>query len=206
MAGSRRNSPTARDARELAGTPVPNPYRGQLADPYTDRPVPADATLNGGQTGSPALPAGPMYFSRVPAPRSATLAGVVGIVLGSVIALFGLMLMAILSFQNELGAPDRSFHEGNDASILLLSFLDYGLAALCIGGGSGLLSGRVAGRIALTAGGWIALGMSFYWWHSSNVQDVIPILACMTSAAMLIVMYDPKVTRWLGVLPYPQPD
>ena len=206
MAASRRNSATARDARELAKTPVPNPYRGQLADPYSDGPLSAEVGLTNDVARAPALPSGPLYFSRIPAPRPATAAGVTGIVLGAVIALFGLMLMAILSFQNELGAPDRSFHQGNDASFLLLAFLDYGLAALCIGGGSGLLAGRVAGRVALTAGGWITLGMCFFWWHSNNVQDFIPIFVGIAAAAMLFAMYDPKVSRWLGVLPTPQPD
>jgi len=204
MAAPRRNSATARDARELAKTPVPNPYRGQLADPYSGGPSAGDA--GPANDVAPALPSGVLYFSRIPAPPPATAAGVTGIVLGAVIALFGLMLMAILSFQNELGAPDRSFHQGNDASFLLLAFLDYGLAALCIGGGSGLLSGRVAGRIALTAGGWITVGMCFFWWHSNHVQDFVPMFVGIAAAAMLIAMYDPKVTRWLGVLPPPQPD
>jgi hypothetical protein len=88
---------------------------------------------------------------------------VTGIVLGAVVSLFGLMLMAILSFQNELGAPDRSFQRGNDASFLLLAILDFVLGALCIAGGSAVLAGRVVGRIALTIAGWIVLGLSFYW-------------------------------------------
>jgi hypothetical protein len=206
MAASQRNSATARDARELAKTLVPNPYRGQLADPYSDGAIPAGVALAGDVARAPASPGGPLYFSRIPAPQPATAAGVTGIVLGALIALFGLMLMAILSFQNELGAPDRSFHQGNDASFLLLAFLDYGLAAVFIGGGSGLLSGRVAGRIALTAAGWITIGMCFFWWHTNHVQDFVPIFVGIAAAAMLIAMYDPKVTRWLGVLPAPQPD
>jgi hypothetical protein len=202
---TKRGGATARDARELARTPVPDLYRGQLADPYCDRPVPVDAPLRGGNA-APARPAAPVYFMRVPAPKPVTFAGVTGIVLGSVIALFGLILFAILSFQNELGAPDRSFYQGNDASYFLLALLDFGLAALCIGGGSALLTGRLTGRIALTAGGWIALGMSLYWWHSNHVQGVFPVMVGLTSAAMLAAMYDPRVTRWVGVLPPPQPD
>jgi hypothetical protein len=203
--GGKRGSATARDARELARAPVPDPYRGQLADPYCDRPVPPDAALRGGNAG-PARPPTPVYFLRVPAPRSASFAGVTGIVLGCLIALFGLILFAILSFQNQLGAPDRSFYQGNDASFLLLALLDFGLAALCIGGGGALLAGRLAGRIALTAGGWIAFGMSLFWWHSNHVEDALPIVVGLASVAMLIAMYDPRVTRWLGVLPPPQPD
>jgi hypothetical protein len=201
MAGAKISPAMARDARELAATPVPNPYRGQLTDPFSGRPT--TARLDPAPE-SAHLPAGPGRQTR--APRAAVIAGVFGVTLGSVVGLFGLMLLAVLSFQSQLGAPDRSFHRGSDASYTVLALLDFGLAALAIAGGSAMLSGRLAGRLALTAAGWAMLGLSFFWWHSSDVRDVVPIVIGIATAIMLVAMYDRGVTRWLGVLAPVQPE
>jgi hypothetical protein len=201
MAGAKTSPAMARDARELAATPVPDPYRGQLTDPFSDRPV---TTQLNQAPDSATLPAGHGRHTRAPQP--AVIAGVLGITLGSFVGLFGLMLLAVLSFQSELGAPDRSFHRGSDASFTVLALLDFGLAALAIVGGSAMLSGRLAGRLALTAAGWAMLGLSFFWWHSNDVRDVVPIVIGIATAVMLIAMYDRGVTRWLGVLAPTQPE
>jgi len=201
MAVVRKRNAVSKDAAEIARTPVPNPYRGQLSDPYSDRPI---TTTPGASAASPAN-AAPIYRTRTATPRAVTYAGVIGIVLGCLIALYGLMLLAILSFQHELGAPDRSFQRGLDGSYTVLSILDFLLAVVFISGGIGVLGARVVGRIALTIGGWISLMLSFFWWHSDHVVDFVPVVSGIASASMLIALYLPGVSRWLGVQPPPQP-
>jgi hypothetical protein len=201
MAGAKISPAMARDARELAATPVPDPYRGQLTDPFTGRPT---TTRLDPAPESASLPGRPGRQTRTP--RAAAIAGVLGITLGSFVGLFGLMLLAVLSFQSELGAPDRSFHRGSDASFTVLALLDFGLSVLAIVGGSAMLSGRLAGRLALTAAGWAMLGLSFFWWHSKDIRDVVPIVIGIATTVMLVAMYDRGVTRWLGVLAPVQPE
>jgi len=54
-------------------------------------------------------------------------------------------------------------------------------------------------------GGWISLMLGFFWWHSDHVVDFVPVVSGIASASMLIALYLPGVSRWLGVQPPPQP-
>lgn len=216
MADARPRTPQQRAARELALTPPANPYRGALSDPYS-RPVPQQPAA----TSKPASrltssldsePAGARPATgqprRVPrgTPGSATLAGIVGIALGLTLGLFGLLLLTIVSLQNDYGAPDRSFYRGTDSGYVVLGLLDFGLAACCGIGGIVLMTGKVSGRIAITVGGWATLMLSGFWLLDGAVRAVVPIVLAASAATMLFFSYQRSVTDWLGVLPPPQPE
>jgi hypothetical protein len=200
-----------RDARELAMTPVPDPYRSQLLDPYAGQPVPEEATLLAGSglpQVSPSRRRTDVHVPnpRIPAPISAKLAGVLGIVLGTAVGILGLILIAIVSFLNKYGAPDRSFYQGSDGSYLTIASVDFVLACGCISGAIMLLLGRIAGRVLLTTSGWPVLGLSVYWLLTDGINPLLPIVLGLTAGGMLMTLYHPAVTRWLGVLPAPQPQ
>jgi hypothetical protein len=210
MAASSRRLSAAQDAAEIARTPPPNPYRGQLADPYSGQApsktrVPEIRTPNS-PLYAPQFPSAPWYFVRPRPPRVVTVAGVIGIVLGCVLAIFGMGLLAILSSQDEFGAPDRSFYRGTDGSYVILALLDFLFAVLALTSGIAFLSGKVIGRIGLTVSGWTILGMTAYWWHAPDVRVLVPILTGIVALVLVSVLYLPAVNRWLGVDPHPQPE
>lgn len=203
------------DARELAVTPPPDPYRGQLADPYCDQPVADDVRLfvpagyrqlppvGGARPG----PWGPGMAPRPgSAPAPAVFAGVTGLVLAVLLGLLGMLLLAVVSLSGDVGAPDRSFYRGADASYVVLALVNFLMMAGCLLGAIGLLSGRVAGRVLLTGSGWAAVIVSLFWWQGPHsVNPTLPVVMAGASLAMLIAAYQPSVTHWLGVRPPPQP-
>jgi hypothetical protein len=207
-----------RDARELATTPPADPYRGALTDPYA-------------RTAGPVRPsaAGPVPAGRLPArepvsnttsatadhrpppggtrtPGQAVLAGILAISTGAVVGLFGLLLLAIISLQKEYGAPDRSFYRGSDSSYLLLALLDFALGACLVVGGISFLTGRLVGRVTITAAGGTVLVLCGFWWLQASVEAVVPLIVALLSLGMLVLSYQASVTRWLGVLPAAQPE
>jgi hypothetical protein len=219
MAKPRSRTPQQRAARELAMTPPTNPYRGALSDPFsqppaaeptatTERQAEARADVRhraDGQTEAGAADGQPQRVVRG-TPGSATLAGIVGIALGLTLGLFGLLLLTIVSLQNDYGAPDRSFYRGTDSGYVVLGLVDFGLAACCGIGGIVLMTGRLSGRIAMTAGGWATLMLSGFWLIDGAVRAVVPIVLAVAAATMLFFSYQRPVTDWLGVLPPPQPE
>ncbi|MEO7288491.1 MAG: hypothetical protein ABI140_16345 [Jatrophihabitantaceae bacterium] len=197
-AGSSRTA-QQRDARELALTSQPDPYRGSLRDPFADLPAEAPARP------VEAVPPLPRSGGRG-TPGPATVAGTIGIVLGLCQALFGTSLLLLVSLQNEYGAPDRSFYSGSDSGYVILGLVDFGLAIGCLVGGIRLMNGRVAGRVAVTATGWGTLGLSAFWYLRGHVVVAVPVLVAVAAAVMLACAYQRSVTYWLGVLPPPQPE
>ncbi|MEO6500305.1 MAG: hypothetical protein ABIQ09_00150 [Jatrophihabitantaceae bacterium] len=214
-----------RDARELAATRPADPYRGALTDPYTGPVVKADpAPGQRAPASSGAPPSGPApaaeaaepMFGSVPeygqlpagnrAPTPAVMAGIISISLGAALGLFGLLLLAIISLQDEYGAPDRSFYRGSDSSYLLLALVDFALGACLAVGGIALLTGRLIGRLAITIAGWTVIALSGFWWLQAAVNGWVPLVLALSSLAMLALCYQASVTRWLGVLPAAQPE
>jgi hypothetical protein len=210
-----------RAARELAGTPVIDPYRGQLHDPFeSNEPGPPSAngepdagrpsSVTEPDHGTALLPTPPWYSGaglRQSAPRPAVAAGILALILGLFTALFGFALLAVVTLAHTLdGVGDRSFYQGEDATYVVLALFDFALAAAGVLGGIALTSGRLIGRIWVTVFGASTLALSFYWWNNTGVTVVIPIIVAIVSAVILVLSYQPTVTRWLGVLPPPQPE
>lgn len=225
MARTRTRTPQQRDARELALTRPSDPYRGALSDPFTvtapSVPAGTDGTGPGvsagadpglgagvaGTAGSTAAVPGRVEPPRRPGmPGEATFAGILGIVLGLALGLFGLLLVTIVSLQDQYGAPDRSYYRGTDSGYVVLGLIDFGLAVLCGIGGTTMLTGRVLGRVAVTVGGWACLMLAGYWLVNSTVAWFVPVAVAAVAAAMLFAAYTRRVSRWLGVLLPPQPE
>jgi hypothetical protein len=210
------------DARELAASRPADPYRGALTDPYTPLPASApvaDHSLTGtaksakpvGAPEDPAVPSPPEDYQTVTpgtnAPGPAVAAGIIAIALGAVLGLFGLLLLAIISLQDEYGAPDRSFYRGSDSSYLLLALLDFALGGGClIIGGISFLTGRLNGRLAITVAGWTVIAVCGFWWSQGTVTRLMPLVIGLLALGMLALSYHRSVTRWLGVLPAAQPE
>src|SRR6185312_5193652 len=112
MATRPARTPQQRDAHELARTPQANPYRGSMLDPFTTNPPPAsdpaakpnrpaktDPVTEGRRVessrpaGSGPRPVAPWAPTGTPA--AATTAGILGLALGVVMALFGISLLAL---------------------------------------------------------------------------------------------------------------
>jgi hypothetical protein len=144
--------------------------------------------------------------SRATAPGEAVTSGVLAIIVGIMVGILGLVLLTILSFQNEFGAPDRSFYRGTDSSYVLLALVDFALAACVVTGAIGLMSGRVAGRVAMTVGCWTVLVLCAFWYLGQHAPRIVPVTMAVLAAAALLFGYQRSVTRWLGVLPPPQPE
>ena len=202
MATASSRTAQQRDARRLALTRPPDPYRGGLFDPFSDRPSGTAQTLPSEPVELAPL-AGRRNFGT---PGPASVAGVTGIVLGLCLALFGISLLALISLQNQYGAPDRSFYRGSDSGYVILGLIDFGLAAGCVAGGIMLMDGRLVGRIALTVAGWTTLALSAFWYLRGHVVLAVPIIVALAAAAMLMCSYQRSVSYWLGVLPAVQPD
>jgi hypothetical protein len=223
----------AEQARELARAPVSDPYRGQLADPFADQRVPAGTLLAApggraqiapGSSGGDGAPAGgfglgsgaPPTFSggydvtgqpiRPRAPGLAVAVGVLALLEGVVIGVLGLLLIALISISHNIDVGDRSFYAGQDASYILLGVLNLGVSAALVVGAVALMTGRLSGRIALTAGAWTVLGFSAFWGTQDNVSGYIPFVLALVAAAILALGYQRSLTDWLGVLPPPQPE
>jgi len=215
MPEARARTPQQRAARELARTPTANPYRGALSDPFsspvTDQPTRSERPTAGSEAADPggdptATQAQPAYRPTARTPGSATLAGILGIALGLTLGLFGLLLLTIVSLQNDYGAPDRSFYRGTDSGYVVLGLINFGLAVCCGIGGIVLMTGRISGRIAVTVGGWATLLLAGFWLLDSDVNPAVPIVLAVAAATMLFFSYQRPVTYWLGVLPPPQPE
>ncbi|HEV2886123.1 MAG TPA: hypothetical protein VGX49_04370 [Jatrophihabitans sp.] len=214
-----------RDARELAATRPPDPYRGALTDPYTGRPAPDRAAADPAApavAGTPSTDRNSAAASPEPrlgavadygqlaagtrAPGQAVLATIIAISMGAVLGLFGLLLLAIVSLQDEYGAPDRSFYRGSDSSYLVLAMLDFVLGACLVIGGISFVTGRLIGRLAITIAGWTVLALCGFWWLQATVNSLVPLVIALSSLSMLVLCYQACVTRWLGVLPAAQPE
>ncbi|UQX88331.1 hypothetical protein M6D93_18920 [Jatrophihabitans telluris] len=234
------------DARQLARTPVANPYRGELKDPYSTRPVAARAHTStaapaassaaaavgtGRRSGSPqpaladspipsrslqvraaglsaaAAAAIPDYAVRRPLPRAALWAGIVGLVLGVLVGIFGLLVIALIGLLHSSGDfGDRSAYAGADAAYVMLGVLDFGVSALLLIGSIALISGKLAGRLLLTVGLWSSILFAVYWAKQSQIPVPIPVSLGLAAAVSLVLSYQASVTRWLGVLPAVQPE
>lgn len=208
MAATGGKKARQRDARELALTRPADPYRGALTDPYANRPDPELTTRPGPQRAgglSAAVDHSPDRTDNQ-TPNSAIAASIIAIGLGAVLALFGLLLLAIISLQDDYGAPDRSFYRGSDSSYLLLALLDFVLGAVLAIAGISLLGGRLNGRLAITVTGWTVLALCGFWWLRSDVTALMPLFLAVLTLAMLALCYQRRVTRWLGVLPAAQPE
>jgi hypothetical protein len=211
MPEARARTPQQRAAHELARTPTANPYRGALSDPFSspaaDQPTGAERPGGAESAGArPAAEARPAYRPAAGTPGPATLAGILGIALGLTLGLFGLLLLTIVSLQNDYGAPDRSFYRGTDSGYVILGLVNFGLAVCCGIGGIMLMTGRISGRIAVTVGGWATLLLSGFWLLDGDVNRAVPIVLAVAAATMLFFSYQRPVTYWLGVLPSPQPE
>lgn len=196
---------------------MPDPYRGALADPYTVT-VAASPTVRPGAAahlpgstpgveGAPGLRQPERSRERqqgTPAP--ATLTGIIAIALGVTLALLAMVLLAILGLQNDYGAPDRSFYRGTDSGYVVMALVNFGLALASSLGGLALLTGRLVGRIAVTAAAVGILVLSGFWWLRGDVNAGIPIVLGLLALVMLALSYQRSVTRWIGVLPAPQPE
>jgi hypothetical protein len=207
-------------ARELALTQPADPYRAALTDPYSGRPAAAPPPAGPGSAGrpdggldGPANGPGPIPvagYGQLPAsnrtPGPAVMAGILALGLAALLGLFGLLLLAIISLQDEYGAPDRSFYRGSDSSYLLLALLDFALGACLAIGGISFLTGRVIGRLVITISGWTVLTVCGFWWLQAAVNGMVPLLMAAASLGMLALSYQASVTRWLGVLPAAQPE
>lgn len=200
------------DARELARTPVADPYRRQLQDPFTDRGVPDDVALfvpRGGQQLAVARPArtGPVTApqARRRAPGFVVTLGVVSLIEAAAVAVLGLVVIALVNLADGLGG-DRSFYAGRDASYILLGVLDIGVAVALTFGAITLMAGRVSGRIALTAGQIAVIAFSTYWWGQDRIPRGIPLVIGLVATGVLLLSYQASITRWLGVLRPPQPE
>jgi hypothetical protein len=215
----------ATQARELALTPVSNPYRGQYADPFADQRVPQGTLMHaptGGQhiaastnrSLAPPTVAPPLETRvdvtgrpiRPPAPRLAVAAGVLALVLGVIVGVLGLLLIALISISHNIDVGDRSFYQGQDSSYVLLGVLNLGVSAALVIGAVAMMTGRISGRIALTAGAWTVLGFSAFWGTQDAVPAFMPIVLAAAALAILTLSYQRSLTRWLGVLPPPQPE
>ena len=198
------------DARQLARARVADPYRGELADPYLGQDVPEDVALFGAANAGRAVarPATvmPGLLTRRKAPGLVIGLGIAEIVLGIAVGILGLLVIALVNLMREFGGGDRSFYAGSDASYLLLGFLDFGVAVLLIGGAIGLLTGRMSGRLACTAGNWTVIGFSVFWWGQTTVPVGVPAALLIAAAGCLVPLYLARTGRWLGVLPKPQPE
>jgi hypothetical protein len=53
--------------------------------------------------------------------------------------------------------------------------------------------------------GWLILCLSAFWYLPEH-DVVAPVIVALAAGAMLLFSYQGSVTRWLGVLPAPQPD
>lgn len=211
------------DARELARTPVVDPYRSQLADPYYAASVPGEpaeteardelaalppaGSRGAGQgRGIPgALPAAPPRAGRRTPPLAVAI-GVAGIVLGVAVGVLGLLVIALVNLIHGLDAGDRSFYSGRDASYVLLGVLDLGVSVLLVGGSIAFLTGKLTGRIAMTVGTWTTIGFSVFWWREDRIPAFIPLVTGLLALAVLVLSYQASITRWLGVRPPPQPE
>lgn len=208
-------------ARELALTQPADPYRGALTDPYSGRPAAQQPPASPGasRTGSglkttaagnePDLSPVAGYGQLPPgnrAPGPAVMAGILALGLAALLGLFGLLLLAIISLQDEYGAPDRSFYRGSDSSYLLLALLNFALGANLAIGGISFLTGRLLGRLVITIAGWTVLTVCGFWWLQAAVNGLVPLLMAAASLGMLALCYQASVTRWLGVLPAAQPE
>jgi hypothetical protein len=142
--------------------------------------------------------------NRTPGP--AVMAGILALGLAALLGLFGLLLLAIISLQDEYGAPDRSFYRGSDSSYLLLALLNFALGASLAIGGISFLTGRLVGRLVITIAGWTVLTVCGFWWLQAAVSGMVPLLMAAASLGMLALSYQAGVTRWLGVLPAAQPE
>jgi hypothetical protein len=191
------------DARELALTRPADPYRGALSDPYVRKPVvpPVAPVTEAPRT---TLPVDLPRFKRG-TPVPATLAGILGITLGVTVGLFGLLLLTYVSLQDEV-APDRSFYQGTDSGYVVLALVNFGIATGCGLGGIVMMTGRLTGRIAMTAAGWTALMLSAFWYLRGQVNVSVSLIIAVAAALMLALAYQRSVTRWLGVLPAVQPE
>jgi hypothetical protein len=221
------------DARELAAAKPADPYRGALTDPYTGPsaapPPPAGSAGGLLPTRVPAagaLRTGRRPDSRVPdygvpdygvpdygvlpaanrTPVPAVVAGILAFGMAALLGLFGLLLLAVISLQDEYGAPDRSFYRGSDSSYLLLALLNFALGASLVLGGISFLTGRLVGRLVITIAGWTVLTVCGFWWLQAAVNDLVPLMMATASLGMLAMAYQAGVTRWLGVLPSAQPE
>ncbi|HEY2044483.1 MAG TPA: hypothetical protein VGH11_17540 [Jatrophihabitans sp.] len=211
MTAPKTSTAAERHARELARTPVPNPYRGQLSDPFYERDVPEDVDLIVPRGTRQVRQAAPWAYPdhpalRYQAPSTAIATGVISLVVGVLVGIFGLLLFAIVSFQHDVGAPDRTFYAGSDGAHVVMGFANLGLCACLVSGAIGLMMGKVTGRISLTIGHWVVLGFSVFWWREGAATVSIPIVLGLSSAAALLLSYQPPITRWLGVRPPPQPS
>ncbi|MDQ1739409.1 MAG: hypothetical protein QOE53_1061 [Pseudonocardiales bacterium] len=205
-------------ARELALTQPADPYRGALSDPYSGRPAAPAGPGFAGRTGGLDITSagnGPGMnqvagYGQLPAsnrtPGPAVMAGILAFGLAALLGLFGLLLLAIISLQDEYGAPDRSFYRGSDSSYLLLALLNFALGASLAIGGISFLTGRLIGRLVITIAGWTVLTVCGFWWLQAAVNGMVPLLMAAASLGMLALCYQASVTRWLGVLPAAQPE
>jgi hypothetical protein len=210
------------EARELARTPVLDPYRGQLNEqPRPDEvvlftphgqldvraSVPASADASPRAARSPqSLSNVPVGFAQRKTPGPAVLGGILGLIAGGLVGIFGLILLALINYEHSFGAPDRSFYQGSDASYVTLAFLDFGVSALSAFGAIRMLMGRVAGRVSLTIATWVNIGFCAFWWHDANARNWVPIPFMLGCFVILFAVYHRSVTRWLGVQPAPQPE
>ena len=173
-------------------------------DPFSDRTGPASGggeAKEKDQSPVPALPGVPLGT-----PAAATAAGLLGLALSLAMALFGISLLALLSLQSDYGAPDRSFYRGADSGSAVLALIDFGLSAGCGLGGVMLMGGRVIGRVAMTASGWVIIDLAAFWYLRGHASSAVAVVVGVAAAAMLLLSYQRSVTRWLGVLPPPQPS
>lgn len=205
-----------------------DPYRGSLADPYNVT-VTAPATVRAGASAhlpnsTPAAQSTkttqgtttangtaqqPLVRAREHqhgTPTPATLAGIIAIALGVALALLAMVLLAILGLQDDYGAPDRSFYRGTDSGYVVMALVNFGLALASSLGGLALLTGRLVGRVAVTAAAVGVLVLSGFWWLRGDVSAGVPIVLGLLALVMLALSYQRSVSSWLGVLPAPQPE
>jgi hypothetical protein len=188
---------------------VTNPYRGQLISPSDRAHTPLETGFRsppGAGIGAlPTLPAGLSHEGQVRTPAAATWAAVASVVTGCALGVFGVLLLLVLSIQ-AAQSPDRSLYAGRDTAYALLAVIDLVIGLVLAVGGVSLLGGSVCGRIAVTIGASVTLGLSAFWYLQHTVPALIPALVATIAAGVLLLSYRPIVTAWLGVLLSPQPE
>lgn len=199
-----------------------DPYRGSLADPYNVTITAPTAVRPGARAHLPdstaathsttATNGAPQQLPvrarehQQGTPTPATLAGIIAIALGVALALLAVVLLAILGLQDDYGAPDRSFYRGTDSGYVVMALVNFGLALASSLGGLALLTGRLVGRIAVTAAAVGILVLSGFWWLRGDASAGVPIVIGLLALGMLGLGYQRSVSSWLGVLPAPQPE
>jgi hypothetical protein len=177
---------------------------------YSDEPVdPNPVGPPPGWTTGSAAPSAPAYGYPPPPgwagygspgdrrPATATIAAVLGAVLGGLIVLEGFLLLVGASVVDSI---ERSLDQssGVPASLIVNGLLDLVVGGGLTAGSALLLRRRPAGRLLLAAGNVVALGQSVYWTAVSDVGAVaVTVLHAALAVLGLALVFTVSASTWL---------